>query len=101
MVYPEYAANSRVKFEVEDQSIATVTTKGVVTGKSDGYTTITMTSISNPEVTTKINVEVREEREYKEVKLSEVLSKYKSTMASTDNSYKVAQKGAISILNDE
>ena len=99
-VLPESAANSRVKFEIEDKDIATVNTKGVVKGKSDGNTVVKIISVSNPEISTEVNVEVRAEREYKEVKTSEISSYTTQTIVQNDGSYKVDKDGIISILND-
>ena len=71
-VLPENAANVRMKYEVEDKTICTVGSNGVVSGKAEGTTTVKMSSVSNPDITAIVNVEVRAEREYKEIKTSEI-----------------------------
>jgi hypothetical protein len=48
---PAYACNSAVNYTVADTSIATVDADGVVTGVKKGETTLTVTSIGNPEKT--------------------------------------------------
>ena len=56
-VAPTNATDQSVTFTVEDETIATVA-DGVVTGVSVGETTITIASVSNPEVTAEITVTV-------------------------------------------
>lgn len=57
-VLPENATITDVTFTSADESIATVSATGVVTGVAVGETTITIASVSNPEVTATINVTV-------------------------------------------
>ncbi len=57
-VLPENATITDVTFTSADESIATVSATGVVTGVAIGETTITIASVSNPEVTATINVTV-------------------------------------------
>ena len=57
-VLPENATITDVTFTSADESIATVSATGVVTGVAVGETTITIASVSNPEVTATINVAV-------------------------------------------
>ena len=57
-VAPTNATDQRVTFTSADETIATVDADGVVTGTGVGETTITITSVSNPEVTAEITVTV-------------------------------------------
>ena len=57
-VAPTNASNQNVTFTSADETIATVDADGVVTGVAVGTTTITIASVSNPEVTAEINVTV-------------------------------------------
>ncbi len=57
-VDPTNATDQSVTFTSANTAIATVDADGVVTGVSVGATTITITSVSNPEVTTEITVTV-------------------------------------------
>ncbi len=57
-VLPADATNPAVTFTSANTSVATVSASGLVTGVAAGTTTITLTSVSNPEVSTTINVEV-------------------------------------------
>jgi uncharacterized protein YjdB len=57
-VAPENATDASVTFTSADETIATVDANGVVTGVTVGETTITIASVSNPEVTTEITVTV-------------------------------------------
>ena len=57
-VLPENATITDVTFTSANESIATVSAAGVVTGVAVGETTITIASVSNPEVTATINVTV-------------------------------------------
>ena len=57
-VAPETATDASVTFTSADETIATVDADGVVTGVGVGETTITIASVSNPEVTAEINVTV-------------------------------------------
>ena len=58
-VTPDNATDPTLTFVSTDETIATVdAATGVVTGVSVGETTITITSVSNPEVQTEINVTV-------------------------------------------
>ena len=57
-VLPEHATFTDVTFTSADENIATVSATGVVTGVAVGETTITIASVSNPEVTATINVAV-------------------------------------------
>ena len=57
-VAPAEATDPSVTFTSADETIATVDENGVVTGVSVGETTITITSVSNPEVTATITVTV-------------------------------------------
>jgi uncharacterized protein YjdB len=59
-VLPADATNPAVTFTSANTSVATVSASGVVTGVAAGTTTITLTSVSNPEVSTTINVVVEE-----------------------------------------
>ena len=57
-VAPTNATDQSVTFTVADATIATVDENGVVTGMGVGETTITIASVSNPEVTATITVTV-------------------------------------------
>jgi uncharacterized protein YjdB len=57
-VAPNNATDPSVTFTSADVTIATVDATGVVTGVAVGETTITITSVSNPEVTATITVTV-------------------------------------------
>ena len=57
-VTPSNATDSSVTFTSANPAIATVDASGVVTGVAIGTTTITIASVSNPEVTATINVTV-------------------------------------------
>ena len=57
-VAPANASDQSVTFTSADATIATVDAEGVVTGVAIGTTTITIASVSNPEVTATINVYV-------------------------------------------
>ena len=57
-VAPANASDPSVTFTSADPAIATVDTDGVVTGVAVGTTTITIASVSNPDVTAEINVTV-------------------------------------------
>ncbi len=57
-VAPADASDPSVTFTSADATIATVDAEGVVTGVAVGTTTITIASVSNPEVTATINVTV-------------------------------------------
>ena len=59
-VLPIYATNKAVIFTSSDETVATVDANGVVTGMAAGTTTITIASVSNPEVTTNVSVTVTE-----------------------------------------
>ena len=59
-VLPTYATNKVVTFTSSDETVATVNANGVVTGMGGGTTTITIASVSNPEVTTNVSVTVAE-----------------------------------------
>ena len=57
-VLPANATDLSVTFTSANTAIATVDAEGVVTGVSVGTTTITITSVSNPDITAEINVTV-------------------------------------------
>lgn len=57
-VAPDNATNPAVTFASANEAIATVDETGVVTSHTIGETTITITSVSNPEATATINVTV-------------------------------------------
>ncbi len=57
-VLPENALDKSVTFEVADTSVATVDENGVITGVAVGTTTVTVTSVANPEVSATANVTV-------------------------------------------
>ncbi|MBR6878187.1 MAG: choice-of-anchor J domain-containing protein [Bacteroidales bacterium] len=57
-VTPDNATDASVTFTSADETIATVDENGIVSGMSAGETTITIASVSNPEVSTTINVTV-------------------------------------------
>ena len=57
-VTPNNATDASVTFTSEDATIATVDADGVVTGVSVGETTITIASVSNPDVTATVTVTV-------------------------------------------
>ena len=57
-VAPENATDPSVTFASADETIATVDASGAVTGVAVGETTITITSVSNPEVSAEITVTV-------------------------------------------
>ena len=59
-VLPADATNPAVTFTSANTLVATVNASGLVTGVAAGTTTITLTSVSNPEVSTTINVVVDE-----------------------------------------
>ena len=59
-VLPEQATNKAVTFTSANTSIATVDANGVVTGVGGGETTITIASVSNPDVTADVSVTVTE-----------------------------------------
>ena len=80
-VLPENATITDVTFTSADESIATVSATGVVTGVAIGETTITIASVSNPEVTATINVAV----EYFPT-LNEALNVNGGTLAFSNNS---------------
>ena len=112
IVFPEDASNSRLKFEVEDKDIATVSSKGEIKAKEAGTTVVKVSSVSNPEVETEVELEVKEERDFKNVMISAIIannpevsstsdSKSKYVLPSySDASYRVAKNETISILND-
>lgn len=52
--------DQNVTYKVADSSIASVTSKGVVTGKKRGTTNITITSVKDPSVSKTITVTVKE-----------------------------------------
>ena len=47
---PSYACNSNLTYAIENETIASVDTEGMVTGNNQGETTITVTSEENPEL---------------------------------------------------
>ena len=57
-VFPENAYNKELTFESDDESIATVDEKGVITAVSKGETFITVTSEDNKEITATVKVTV-------------------------------------------
>ncbi|MBP5796805.1 MAG: choice-of-anchor J domain-containing protein [Bacteroidales bacterium] len=57
-VAPTNATDQSVTFTSADETIATVDADGVVTGVNPGETTITIASVSNPQVTAEITVTV-------------------------------------------
>ena len=59
-VLPENAVDKSVTFEIADTSVATVDANGVVTGVSEGTTTITVTSTAVPTVSGTATVTVTE-----------------------------------------
>ena len=59
-VLPTYATNKDVTFTSSDETVATVDAGGDVTGVAAGAATITIASVSNPEVTADVSVTVTE-----------------------------------------
>ena len=59
-VLPTYATNKDVTFTSSDETVATVDAGGDVTGVAAGTATITIASVSNPEVTADVSVTVAE-----------------------------------------
>ncbi len=57
-VSPATATNKEVTFESSNESVATVNAAGVVTGVASGTATITVKSVSNPEITDTCTVKV-------------------------------------------
>lgn len=57
-IRPDNAVNKSVTYASQDETIATVGETGVVTAVGEGSTTVTVTSIDNPEATAIFNVKV-------------------------------------------
>lgn len=57
-VLPEKACNKALTFEMADESIATIDIDGTITPVAIGTTSVTVTSVSNPELSATVDVEV-------------------------------------------
>lgn len=57
-VLPEKACNKALTFEMADESIATIDDSGLITPVSTGTTSVTVTSVSNPDLAITVDVEV-------------------------------------------
>lgn len=69
-VLPGNADDPSLRYEIADETVATVDEEGVVTGVKEGTTTLTVTSVANPEVTKTIPVNVVSDIKVIEIKLN-------------------------------
>lgn len=71
-VLPGNADDSSLLYTIADETIATVDENGIVTGVKEGSTTLTVTSVANPEVTKTVPVNVVSDIKVTEIKLNAV-----------------------------
>lgn len=69
-VLPGNADDPALRYKMADETVATVDGNGIVTGVREGMTTITVTSVANPEVTKTIPVEVVSDIKVNGIKLN-------------------------------
>lgn len=69
-VLPGNADNPALLYESMDETIAIVDENGIVTGKCAGITSITVTSVDNPEISKQVQVEVVAEVKVTDIKLN-------------------------------
>lgn len=69
-VLPGNADDPALLYTIADETIATVDENGIVTGVKEGTTTLTVTSVANPEVTKTVPVNVVSDIKVTEIKLN-------------------------------
>lgn len=57
-VTPNYATNKKLKYKSSKKSVASINSKGKITAKRNGITTITISSVSNPSARCTLKVKV-------------------------------------------